>query len=301
MNIRKKIDYSKLFSCLDRILNKDQSQMQVVVMIGKAVGVRPEKGAAVAAAEYIQANYPDKAGFSPRNLRRMRNFYQMYCNDPELMNTAMQVGWTLNVAIMEAELTMAERHWYLQAALQNGWTKSVLLQKLKIKTHPKENHLDINNTPCYNQDNQKEVIYSSDLNPFYLSRQHLQKPYGRVYYERPGEKGQPFQPVRNSICPNPYPGDRQSSLSTCPYKSGRAWDQLFLQDSPAGLRLLRSAHWDGSIKPTPDLPDRQRVFRRQSSSADGLYQPAWRYCEPMAYPGFRYGLERYRGGLPRSP
>ena len=178
MNIRKETDYSDLFSCLDRILGKDQPQMQVVFMIGKAVCVRPEKGAAVAAAEHIQANYPDKAGFSPRNLRRMRDFYQMYCNDPELMNTAMQVGWTLNVAIMEAELTMAERCWYLQTTLQNGWTKSVLLQKLKVKTHLEENRLDINDMPCYNEDNEKEVICSSDSNPFYLSWEHLQKPDG---------------------------------------------------------------------------------------------------------------------------
>ena len=248
MNIRKETDYSDLFSCLDRILGKDLPQMQVVFMIGKAVCVRPEKGAAVAAAEYIQANYPDKAGFSPRNLRRMRNFYQMYCNDPELMNTAMQVGWTLNVAIMEAELTMAERRWYLQTTLQNGWTKSVLLQKLKVKTHLEENHLDINDMPCYNEDNEKEVICSSDSNPFYLSRQHLQKPDGRVCNERYGEE------------------------------SG-----------------------NGSSKPAPDLSDLWRGFQRQSPSAVGLYQPSWRYRRPMVYRGFRYSLEGYRGGLPRSP
>ena len=160
MNIRKETDYSDLFSCLDRILGKDQPQMQVVFMIGKAVCVRPEKGAAVAAAEYIQANYPDKAGFSPRNLRRMRNFYQMYCNDPELMNTAMQVGWTLNVAIMEAELTMAERRWYLQTTLQNGWTKSVLLQKLKVKTHLEDGKMAI----TMEMENEDEEAWMSTYN-----------------------------------------------------------------------------------------------------------------------------------------
>ena len=305
MNIRKETDYSDLFRCLDRILGKDQPQMQVVFMIGKAVCVRPEKGAAVAAAEYIQANYPDKAGFSPRNLRRMRNFYQMYCNDPELMDTAMQVGWTLNVAIMEAELTMAERRWYLQTTLQNGWTKSVLLQKLKVKTHLEENRLDINDLPCYNEDNEKEVICSSDSNPFYLSRQHLQKPDGRVYNERPGAEGRTFQPVRNSICCNQYRGDRESSLSASPSEAGRTWNRLFRQDSLAitkqGLRSLRSAHWNGSSKPAPDLSDLRRGFQRQSPSAVGLYQSSWRYSGPMVYRGFRYSLEGYRGGLPRSP
>ena len=106
MNIRKATDYSELFRNLDQILAGNHSQMGIAVLIGQAVCNRPEKGAAVAAAEYIQENYPDKSGFSPRNLRRMRTFYRLYCNDREMMDTAMQLGWTQNVAIMEAELSM---------------------------------------------------------------------------------------------------------------------------------------------------------------------------------------------------
>ena len=33
---------------------------------------RPEKGAAIAAAEFLQTNFPDRTGFSPRNVRQMR-------------------------------------------------------------------------------------------------------------------------------------------------------------------------------------------------------------------------------------
>ena len=31
-----------------------------------------EKGAAIAAAEFLQTNFPDRTGFSPRNVRQMR-------------------------------------------------------------------------------------------------------------------------------------------------------------------------------------------------------------------------------------
>lgn len=43
-------------------------------MAGRAVWRRTEKGAAVAAAAYLREQYPDIQGFSPRNLRRMRDF-----------------------------------------------------------------------------------------------------------------------------------------------------------------------------------------------------------------------------------
>ena len=46
--------------------------------VGRLVSNRPEKGAAVAAAEYLRGAYPDASGFSPWNLRRMREFYCTY-------------------------------------------------------------------------------------------------------------------------------------------------------------------------------------------------------------------------------
>lgn len=61
------------------------------------------------ASEYIRAKYPQVHGFSPRNLRRMRDFYRTYENHPAAMSLAMELGWTQNVVIMEAELTMELR------------------------------------------------------------------------------------------------------------------------------------------------------------------------------------------------
>ena len=46
--------------------------MDDICAIGKAIGQRPEKGAAIAAAEFLQTNFPDRTGFSPRNVRKMR-------------------------------------------------------------------------------------------------------------------------------------------------------------------------------------------------------------------------------------
>lgn len=135
MNIRKNIDYSSLYVGIDRTLTAGFSQMELYLELGRLVSGRPEKGAAVMAAEYIAANYPDRTGFSPRNLRRMRDFYRMYEGYPEVLEQAMKVGWTQNIVILESGLDMEGRSWYLRAVWQFGWSKAELTEQIAANAH----------------------------------------------------------------------------------------------------------------------------------------------------------------------
>lgn len=87
--------------------------MELYFEIGRLVSTRPEKGAAVAAAEYPTKTYPDVSGFSPETLRRMREFYRAYERAPEVLAQAITIVWTQNAVIPEAELTLPERAWYI--------------------------------------------------------------------------------------------------------------------------------------------------------------------------------------------
>ena len=135
MNIRKQIDYSEMYLVLDAAVTSPCSQMQMYTMIGQAVSARTEKGAAVAAAEYLQNRHPDMSGFSPRNLRRMRDFYRTYAQDCALLDLAMRIGWTQNVVILEADLTMQERRWYLKQVNIYNWTKKQLIESIENSLH----------------------------------------------------------------------------------------------------------------------------------------------------------------------
>ena len=136
MNVRKLVDYSTMYRELTAILAQNLPQMDEIYAIGKTISQRPEKGAAVAAAEFLQANFPDRTGFSPRNVRRMRDFYKTYENDQTLLRLAMKIGWTLNVMIMEAELTRDVRKWYLEQARVQKWSKKELLEILSSGYEP---------------------------------------------------------------------------------------------------------------------------------------------------------------------
>ena len=135
MNIRKPADYSVLFSELDKLIAAQLPQMELYREIGRVVSSRAEKGAAVAASEHLQVTYPAAEGFSPRNLRRMRDFYRMYGDAPELLAAAMRLNWTQNVVIMEAGLTMDERCWYIRKAAESGLSKKELLRMIERAEH----------------------------------------------------------------------------------------------------------------------------------------------------------------------
>ena len=148
MNVRKPVDYGTMYRELTAILAQNLPQMEEVYAIGKVINQRPEKGAAVAAAEFLQANFPDRTGFSPRNVRRMRDFYRTYENDQTLLRLAKKIGWTLNVVIMEAKLTREIRKWYLEQARERQWSKTVLLEKLASAAHLEKPH-DADADTCY--------------------------------------------------------------------------------------------------------------------------------------------------------
>ena len=68
MNTRKPADYSAMYGTLDQLMAAGLPQMELYFEIGRAVCARPEKGAAVMAAEYLQANYPGDRGPVPDRL-----------------------------------------------------------------------------------------------------------------------------------------------------------------------------------------------------------------------------------------
>ena len=74
MNIKKNIDYGTMFSTLDVLMTTDLPHMELYYEIGRVVSDNQEKGAAIAAAEYLQSAYPDMIGFSPGTCAGCGNF-----------------------------------------------------------------------------------------------------------------------------------------------------------------------------------------------------------------------------------
>lgn len=67
MNVRKPVDYSDMFKALDALMLASLPQMELYCKIGKLVSSRPEKGVAVAAAEYLGKNKQPPGGKSKKS------------------------------------------------------------------------------------------------------------------------------------------------------------------------------------------------------------------------------------------
>ena len=183
MNIRKPTDYATMFTTLDTLMAAQLPQMELYCEIGRLVSGRSEKGAAVAASEYLQAAYPTADGFSPRNVRRMRAFYAAYEKTPEIMRLAMHLGWTQNVAILERCSSNEERAWYIRAVLRFGWKKAKLLNAIESQAWL-HSSLDEQAFSCYT--GEKEVTRESECNEkdtLCVSRQYPKKPRKSLLYQ----------------------------------------------------------------------------------------------------------------------
>ena len=188
MNKRKLADYTSMYEALDTLMKNELPEVELYFEIGWAVCARPEKGAAVMAAEYFQANYPEYRGFSPRNLRRMREFYRAYADSRGLQALALKLGWTQNVAILEGCEGSQERAWYLRAALEHRWTKTELMEQIQAGAWLQEGLDELGNT-CYTESSTVSAgCLEHEEDPFCVSRQYLSESDGRVCDEGLGEK-----------------------------------------------------------------------------------------------------------------
>ena len=86
----------------------------------------------------------------------MRDFYRMYVSEPETLSAAMKIGWTQNVVILEADLTLPERAWYIEAVRRYGWSKKELAKKIQAGAHM-EVSFDSKTDPCYHGAEESEA------------------------------------------------------------------------------------------------------------------------------------------------
>jgi predicted nuclease of restriction endonuclease-like (RecB) superfamily len=88
------------------------------------------KGTVEALSQTIQRRYPGTTGYSARNLWRMRQFYDVYHNQPILAPLVRELAWSHNTAIMSRCKSIEEREFYLRLARRERWSFRELQRQL---------------------------------------------------------------------------------------------------------------------------------------------------------------------------
>ncbi|WP_254011120.1 PDDEXK nuclease domain-containing protein [Limnofasciculus baicalensis] len=84
-------------------------------------------------AKDLRRDFPDMTGFSSRNLKYMRAFAEAYPDEEFVQRCVAQLPWRHNIALLEKLKSQEKRLWYAGQALENGWSRDILV--LQIETN----------------------------------------------------------------------------------------------------------------------------------------------------------------------
>ena len=95
----------------------------------------------------LKHDFPDTTGFSPRNLSRMKKFYEEYCDLPNLPPAVANLSWTHNYVLIEKVKDINKRIWYAKKAFENSWSKVVLNHQIELQLYERQadNEKKLNN------------------------------------------------------------------------------------------------------------------------------------------------------------
>jgi predicted nuclease of restriction endonuclease-like (RecB) superfamily len=75
--------------------------------------------------------FPDMQGFSPRNLKYMRALAEAWPDEAIVQGPLAQLTWYHNLTILEKLKSPEERLWYVRQAIEQGWSRNVLVIRIE--------------------------------------------------------------------------------------------------------------------------------------------------------------------------
>ena len=137
----------RLYWDIGRVIDERQQQE------GWGAGVIPRL------ARDLHTDLPEEKGFSERNIKQMLAFYREYAQlsfvqqpaaqietEPKVPQAAalftaeliLALPWTHHAILMAKVKDPATRHWYMQAALEHGWSRSILVMQIETAAHQRQ-------------------------------------------------------------------------------------------------------------------------------------------------------------------
>lgn len=87
----------------------------------------------------LQAEFPEIKGFSLRNLKYMRQWFQFWSAEPAIgQQLVAQIPWGHNLVIISKIKTIDQALFYVQKTIQNNWSRVVLTHQIESGLHLRE-------------------------------------------------------------------------------------------------------------------------------------------------------------------
>ncbi len=86
----------------------------------------------------LRHEFPDMKGFSPRNLKYMRAFAEAWPDREFVQQLAAQLPWFHNCVILDKTANSEQRLFYVQKAIEAGWSRNVLVAQIDSKLYERQ-------------------------------------------------------------------------------------------------------------------------------------------------------------------
>lgn len=86
----------------------------------------------------LKMSFPNLKGFSVRNLKYMKSFYNEYKDDEEFVQLVAQLPWKHNITLMQKVKDKEIRKWYMSRCLEDGWSDSILVYQIDTNLYDRQ-------------------------------------------------------------------------------------------------------------------------------------------------------------------
>jgi predicted nuclease of restriction endonuclease-like (RecB) superfamily len=94
----------------------------------------------------LRVAFPDMKGFSTRNLQYMRTFAEAWPDEEFTQRVVARIPWAHNVRILDSIRNPAEREWYINQTVEQGWSRDILALQIESKLYQRQGKAETNFT-----------------------------------------------------------------------------------------------------------------------------------------------------------
>jgi len=122
------------------VLGLNREQILLFWNIGKVIIENSKYGSGFIEnlARDIKSEFPNAKGYSVRNLRYMRRFAEMFDENENLQEPLADLTWYHLQTLMDKISDKNIYLWYANKALENGWSRNILLHQIETKLYERQ-------------------------------------------------------------------------------------------------------------------------------------------------------------------
>lgn len=135
-NIKKDVNKTQL----EIMMNANYNLVNLYYRLGKIISENSNWGNKFIdnVALELKIEYPNQRGFSVRNLKYMKAFYEEYKDNEEFVHLGAQLPWKHNVELIQRIKDKNIRRWYMEKCIEEGWSKNVLIYQINTNLYQRQ-------------------------------------------------------------------------------------------------------------------------------------------------------------------